>query len=46
MYGFLAAGFGMIIGLVVFILGKNIYLVDPEGNAVGEVPNHKFDPDD
>jgi len=46
MYGFLAAGFGMIIGLVVLILGKNIYLVDPEGNAVGEVPNHKFDPDD
>lgn len=46
MYGFLAAGFGMIIGLVVFILGKNRYLVDPEGNAVGEVPNHKFDPDD
>ena len=33
MYGFLAAGFGMILGLIVFILGKNKYLVDPECNA-------------
>lgn len=46
MYGFLAAGFGMILGLIVFILGKNKYLVDPEGNAVGKVPNHEFGPDD
>src|SRR5664280_1638141 len=46
MYGFLAAGFGMILGLIVFILGKNKYLVDPKGNAVGKVPNHEFGPDD
>jgi POT family proton-dependent oligopeptide transporter len=44
MYGFLAAGIGMILGLVVFIIGKNKYLVDPEGNAVGQIPNHKYDP--
>ncbi len=46
MYGFLAAGIGMILGLVIFILGKNKYLVDPEGKAVGQIPNHKYDPDD
>ena len=45
MYGFLAAGIGMILGLVIFILGKNKYLVDPEGKAVGQIPNHKYDPD-
>jgi proton-dependent oligopeptide transporter, POT family len=46
MYGFLAAGIGMIFGLVVFIIGKNKCLVDPEGKAVGSIPNHKYDPDD
>ncbi len=45
-YGFLAAGLGMIIGLIVFILGKNKYLVDPDGNGVGILPNRKFDPED
>ena len=45
MYGFLAAGIGMILGLVIFILGKNKYLLDPEGKAVGQIPNHKYDPD-
>ncbi len=45
MYGFLAAGIGMLLGLVVFILGKNRFLVDPEGNSVGVVPNHKYDPE-
>lgn len=43
MYGFLAAGIGMVIGLLVFILGKNRYLVDPEGNQLGEAPQHKCD---
>jgi POT family proton-dependent oligopeptide transporter len=42
-YGFLAAGIGMLIGLTVFILGKNKYLVDPDGNSVGEAPKNKFD---
>lgn len=45
MYGFLAAGIGMILGLVVFIFGKNKYLVDPEGKPVGQIPNHKYDPE-
>ena len=43
MYGFLAAGCGMLLGLTIFILGKKKYLVDPEGNAVGEKPIHKYD---
>ena len=46
MYGFLAAGIGMILGLVVFILGKNRFLVDPEGRSVGVLPNHKYQPED
>jgi len=46
MHGFLAAGFGMILGLIVFILGKNKYLVDPECNAIGKVPNQEFGPED
>jgi proton-dependent oligopeptide transporter, POT family len=45
MYGFLAAGIGMIIGLVIFILGKNRFLVNPKGIAVGKVPNRKYDPE-
>ncbi len=45
MYGFLAAGIGMIIGLVVFIIGKKKFLVDPKGNAVGVVPNNKYNND-
>lgn len=45
MYGFLAAGIGMVIGLLVFILGKNRYLVDPEGNQLGEAPQHIYDRD-
>ncbi|WP_414469047.1 peptide MFS transporter [Methanobacterium sp. ACI-7] len=43
MYGFLAAGVGMIIGLIIFILGKNKYLVTPEGESVGSTPSHKME---
>lgn len=39
-YGFLAAGIGMILGLIIFILGRNRYLVNPAGKSVGFVPNH------
>jgi len=46
MYGFLAAGIGMLLGLVVFILGKKKFLVDPEGKSVGVIPNHRYDPED
>jgi POT family proton-dependent oligopeptide transporter len=38
MYGFLAAGIGMVIGLIIFILGKNRYLVTPTGKSVGSKP--------
>jgi amino acid/peptide transporter (Peptide:H+ symporter), bacterial len=39
-YGFLAAGTGMIIGLVIFILGKNHYLVTSNGENIGIKPVH------
>ncbi|MDD3985497.1 MAG: peptide MFS transporter [Methanobacterium sp.] len=46
MYGFLAAGIGMLLGLATFILGKDKYLVNPKGDAVGVIPNHKDIPCD
>lgn len=42
MYGFLAAGVGMIIGLGIFVFGKNKYLVTPEGESVGINPVHNL----
>jgi len=45
MYGFFAAGCGMLLGLTIFILGKKRYLIDPDGNAVGEKPIHKYGKD-
>ena len=36
MYGFFAAGCGMLLGLTIFILGKKSYLVDPDGNPIGK----------
>lgn len=42
MYGFLAAGIGMLIGLAIFLLHKNKYLVTPEGESVGSAPSHKI----
>lgn len=38
MYGFLAAGVGMIIGLIIFIVSKNKYLVSPDGKELGTKP--------
>ncbi len=38
-YGFLAACVGMIIGVVSFWLGKEKYLVTPEGEEIGGVPS-------
>jgi len=40
MYGFLAAGVGMIIGLIIFVLGKNKYIVTPSGEGLGLKPSH------
>jgi len=37
-WGFMAAGFGMLLSLVVFSLFKNKYLVDPEGKPIGMAP--------
>lgn len=40
-WGFLAAGFGMIIGLITFMLQKNKLLVDSENKPIG-MPTQKF----
>jgi proton-dependent oligopeptide transporter, POT family len=37
-YGFLAAGIGMILGLIIFYWGKNKHLLTPDGQPVGMVP--------
>jgi POT family proton-dependent oligopeptide transporter len=38
-WGFLAAGFGMLLGLIIFYATKNKYVVDPDGKQLGVVPN-------
>ncbi|MFT3846661.1 MAG: peptide MFS transporter [Lacibacter sp.] len=38
-WGFLAAGIGMLIGTISFELAKNKYVVTPEGEDVGKIPN-------
>jgi POT family proton-dependent oligopeptide transporter len=38
-WGFLAAGVGMALGVLLFIILKNKYVKDPEGNAVGAKPD-------
>lgn len=40
-WGFLAAGIGMLIGLVTFIISKNKVLVDAENKPIG-MPTNKF----
>ena len=42
-WGFLAAGIGMLFGIVSFELMKKKYLVTPDGEAVGSVANKKKD---
>lgn len=37
-WGFFAAGVGMLVGVLTFVLFKNRYLVTPEGKTVGGVP--------
>jgi POT family proton-dependent oligopeptide transporter len=39
-WGFLAACFGMILSLILFITLKNKYIVTPEGVQIGEKPNN------
>ncbi len=45
-WGFLAAGIGMLIGLVIFYYTKNKYVVDPEGKQLGVAPNKSADSSD
>lgn len=40
-WGFLAACIGMLIGVVVFLVFKDKYLVTPEGTPIGVTPNSK-----
>ncbi|MBK8558065.1 MAG: peptide MFS transporter [Lewinellaceae bacterium] len=40
-WGFLAAGFGMIIGTILFQTQKSKYLMTPEGEQIGELPNQR-----
>nr|WP_199065392.1 peptide MFS transporter [Chromobacterium sp. ASV5] len=42
-WGFMAAGFGMLLSLTVFTLFKNRYLVTPEGKPIGMVPKRHHD---
>lgn len=37
-WGFIAAGAAMLLGVVIFLLTKNKYVVDPDGKAVGARP--------
>jgi len=37
-YGFLAAGIGMLLGVLFFMWGRNKYLVTPEGEGIGLQP--------
>ena len=39
-WGFLAAGIGMIVSVIIFELTKHKYLIDPEGKPVGMPPAH------
>ncbi len=42
-WGFLAACIGMIIGLIIFMVLKDKYIVTPEGVAIGDKPNTSRD---
>lgn len=42
-WGFLAAGLGMIVSLVIFYLTKDKYVIDPNGNQLGVGPNKATD---
>lgn len=42
-WGFLAAGLGMVLSLILFITLKNKYIVTPDGQQIGEKANNKRD---
>lgn len=39
-WGFLAAGIAMFLGVIVFLLLKNKYVISPEGRTIGGKPDH------
>lgn len=43
-WGFLAAGIGMIIGTILFQTQKDKYVITPEGNPIGALPNKSVQP--
>ncbi len=45
-WGFLAAGCGMILSLVLFLSLKDKYIVTPEGVAIGKIANSKRETED
>src|SRR5699024_6330230 len=45
-WGFLAAGVGMLFGIISFELMKKKYLVTPDGQAVGAISNKRRDAED
>ncbi len=45
-WGFLAAGLGMVLSLILFLTLKNKYIVTPDGQQIGEKANNKRDIDD
>jgi POT family proton-dependent oligopeptide transporter len=40
-WGFLAAGCGMLLSIVLFVYLKDKYIVTPEGKAIGGIPEHR-----
>jgi POT family proton-dependent oligopeptide transporter len=44
-WGFLAAGIGMVIGTILFQTQKDKYVITPEGNPIGALPNKAVQPD-
>lgn len=45
-WGFLAAGIAMLLGVIVFMLLKNRYVITPDGKAIGGKPNPSDNPGD
>jgi proton-dependent oligopeptide transporter, POT family len=45
-WGFMSAGIAMLVGTLAFIWLKNKYVVDPNGNGIGILPNKSREDDD
>ncbi len=42
-WGFFAAGFGMILSMIIFYFTKDKYIISPNGTQLGTVPNKSID---